>query len=192
MVPGTDEDALKRLLRRSPYFGAARGSLTPAECRWLVEEAQRIRRDKEVVGLDGEKMSVEYETAVRIAVLHHHPVNTTQGAKPLNPTTLMEESELFVAKCLEARVDVVLFGHEHKTFACAKRENGHCTRFFCCPSSAEYSAKDTGFYAFTFHDDHFMVTPFEFREPLPRALFQGSTGASFVRSATRPVYEYSR
>ena len=61
---------------------------------------------KEVVGLDGEKMSVEYETAVRVAVLHQHPLNTTQGAQQLNPTTLMEQNELFVSKCLEAKVDV--------------------------------------------------------------------------------------
>jgi predicted phosphodiesterase len=161
MVPSPVDGALKRLLQRSPYFGAARGNLTPAECQWLVDEAQRIRRNKVVVGLDGEKISVEYETAVRVAVLHHHPVNTTQGAQQLNPTTLMEQNELFVYKCLEAKIDVVLFGHEHKTFACAMRKNDHCTRFFCCPSAAEYSAKDTGFYVFSFYDHYFTVTPFE-------------------------------
>jgi 3',5'-cyclic AMP phosphodiesterase CpdA len=192
MVPNPEGNVLEGLLQQSPYYGAARGRLTPAECQWLVDESQLIAQNSKVLDLNGEEMSVDYDTAVRIAVLHHHPVNTSQGADPLNPTTLMEQYDLFVRKCLEARVDLVLFGHQHTTFACTKRENGHCTRFFCCPSASEYSAKDTGFYAFAFNEDYFTVTLYRWQEALPGALFQGSTGTSFVRNDTSPPYEYSR
>ena len=180
MVPAPEDSAFTDLLWRTPFYGAARGRLTPAECRWLVNESQRIADEKTVMGLDGEIMSVEYDAAVRIAVLHHHPVKTSAGDDSLKPTTLMEQHDLFVSKCLEARIDLVLFGHQHKTFSCAKRENSHCTRFFCCPSTAEYSAEDAGFYTFTFYEDYFQITSYRWQ------------GASFVRADAKPPYEYSR
>jgi 3',5'-cyclic AMP phosphodiesterase CpdA len=165
-------------LHRTWAYGAARGRIERAECDWLVDEADRIARAGLVTKLDGETMSVEYDTAVRIAVLHHHPLRT--GAKSRWPAdwTLMEQSELFVEACLDAKMDLVLFGHQHQTYSGEQSRNGHRIRFFCCPSTAEYSAKDAGFYLFSFHTDHFEKTLFRWRDPV----FRGSERRSYVYS----------
>jgi len=154
------------------------GRIERAECEWLVDEADRIASAGSVATIDGGTMSVDYDKAVHIAAIHHHPLRT--GAKSRWPAdwTLMEQSELFVEACLDAKIDLVLFGHQHQTYSGDRTKNRHRTRFFCCPSTAEYSAEDTGFYLFTFHTDRFEKTMFRWQD----AVF---------RVAERQSYAYS-
>lgn len=52
----------------------ARGRIEPGECNRLRELAWEIKQNREVRTLDGASIPVNYERAVRIALLHHHPV----------------------------------------------------------------------------------------------------------------------
>jgi predicted phosphodiesterase len=166
-------------LQRTPIYGAARGRIEHAECEWLVDEADRIAEKSQIAGLDGSEMSIQYDKAVRIALIHHYPVRANERLHLRDQTTLMEQSELFVEACLDARVDLVLFGHQHQTYRDERVKNGHRTYFFCCPSTAEYSAEDAGFYSFSFHEDYFQEALYCWRKP-------------FFRLTENRTYGYSR
>jgi len=65
---------LSRTQDKAPWVRIARGRIEDAECRWLVAQASTIRDSGSAPDLTGEKVPVDYDNAIRIAVLHHHPI----------------------------------------------------------------------------------------------------------------------
>ncbi len=131
--------------RFKPWQITARGRIDDSECRELIRLSQDVSRSGTVTGLHGETLHVDFDRAVRVAVLHHHPFDD-------NPTTLMENSELFLDSCVEAGIDIVLFGHDHRAFFRFITVPAGRMYLFCCPSTTEYSAQN-GFYVFDFYRD---------------------------------------
>jgi hypothetical protein len=132
--------------RMSPLKRIARGRIETAECRWLVDCTTRLRNDGNVPGLDGGQMIIDFERCIRIAVLHHHPFDA-------NRMTMMENNEEFIEYCFKARIDLVLFGHDHRKYFDARWDmvdgEKRWIYFYCCPSASEYTSQN-GFYTFDF------------------------------------------
>jgi 3',5'-cyclic AMP phosphodiesterase CpdA len=172
----------------NPLYRIARGRLESAECRWLVRQANEIATTKEVQGLDGQPLPVDYRASIRIAVLHHHPV-IDEKVNESKELTLLENRQSFIDACFEAGIDIVLFGHEHTAYRTVvkpqprsdwvPRNYTHNIYFFCCPSTSEYSAKGAGFYFFNFEETQFSVELYRWK------------GKSFVLDVTTP-YKYPR
>lgn len=141
----------------------ARGRIELGECNRIRELATKIRRDGEVTDLAGNTMHVDYDSSVRVALLHHHPVLPSEldetgitafakAVRKLNAgLTLMENSNAFVDACFDAEIDFVLFGHQHREYEVVRGRINPRTRlsqrirFFCCPSASEYSETNNGF-----------------------------------------------
>ena len=127
----------------------ARGELSQAECLWIRRENARLaaaHRDNPT--------EVDPSTAVRIAVLHHHPVLPEDGSLA-NKLTSMDNNQAFVDACIQEGIQVVLFGHQHHQYARTvtppdgmQTPFGPATplRLLCCPTTCEYSALLPGFY----------------------------------------------
>jgi 3',5'-cyclic AMP phosphodiesterase CpdA len=165
---------------RADYWNLiARGRVEAEDCQKLKDLVAQIRRTNQVATIDGQTITVDYDTCVRVALLHHHPISTDLPISLSDRLglTLMEDSELLVDACFDARIDVVCFGHQHVTYSAviersipvASTEGGrqntatsnkHKVHFFCCPSTSEYSEKSNGFYLFDFHTDFFTVESF--------------------------------
>lgn len=137
-----------------PWRRLARGRLEPGEVDTAVVQARRILNNRSVTALDGRStLNVRYSNCVRVALLHHHPLD-------LHPNTLMENSDEFIDRCFQAGIHLVLFGHDHKEFWLTRygtadlptADPNHCVHFFCCPSASEY-ASENGFYIFEFDQD---------------------------------------
>jgi hypothetical protein len=135
---------------RRPWRRLARGRLEAGDLDTFLHQANEISRGGPVKALDGTDMFVRYSNGVRVAVLHHHPMDR-------DPLTLMENHEAFVQYCFKAGIDLVLFGHDHKEYSFSKPGNSelpvmgayHEMHLFCCPSASEYSSEN-GFYTFEF------------------------------------------
>jgi 3',5'-cyclic AMP phosphodiesterase CpdA len=165
----------------NPLYRIARGRVEDEECQWLTELPRFVKAAREIPSVAGAPVEVDYESAIRIVVIHHHPVSVRLDGK-LSSLTLMENHKAFVRACLDARIDIVLFGHEHTEYYCAKpipvdslSNRHHTTHFFCCPSTSEFHAKKPGFYLFSFERSHVTVTPFSwqkrgFKKQSPRSL----------------------
>lgn len=147
----------------SPWNRIARGRLSDGDCESFVEKVQELTPSGIVAALDGSELNVNYANCVRIAVLHHHPLDD-------NSTTLMENSELFMKNCVKLGMHLVLFGHDHREFwhlregfAQPTNDLGHHTLFFCCPSASEYSSKN-GFYTFDLDTTGFLFDFYKWDE----------------------------
>jgi predicted phosphodiesterase len=165
---------------RADYWNLiARGRVEPEDCQKLKELVEQIKQTNQVATIDGQTITVDYETCVRVALLHHHPISSDSPISLSDRLglTVMENSELLVDACFDARIDVVCFGHQHLTYSeviersipVALTEgvsqntvssNKHKVHFFCCSSTSEYSEKSNGFYLFDFHTDFFTVESF--------------------------------
>ena len=160
----------------------ARGRLTDGDCVFLRDASREIRDSGRVKVLGGmEDMPVDYDNAVRVAVLHHHPVDIT-GSDPWDFTTLLEGRDGFLGSCFDAGVDLVLFGHQHrKGFGLRTRpapgglHGPSVIKFFCCPSTTEYSCTENGFFVFKFGFDRCSVETHAF------------TGTAFELKSEDPV-----
>ena len=103
-------------------------------------------------------------SCVRIALLHHHPVlphtNRLPPSRAQSLTrhlTRMDNDEAFQRSCLEAGINMVLFGHQHFGYRRTATSttpgqtpfgaNGP-VHFFCCASTSEYSVPDPGFFIY--------------------------------------------
>ncbi|MEY9543102.1 putative phosphodiesterase [Bradyrhizobium diazoefficiens] len=137
---------------RRPWRRLARGRLEVGDLDTFLYQANKIFPNGSVKALDGSDMNVRYSNCVRVAVLHHHPMDG-------NSLTLMENHEAFVQYCFRAGIDLVLFGHEHKEYSFTKPGVSelpvlgahHEVHLFCCPSASEYSSEN-GFYTFEFDE----------------------------------------
>lgn len=198
----------------------ARGYVRVAECTRLRELRHEITNSKRVTGLNGEVIEVDYENAIRIAVLHHHPV-LPKAAKEVDAVDaprglavvrervagivsgwkydpmLMVNDRLFVGACFDAGIDLVLFGHQHRTYRrrcepdeyqdCRESNDAHDLYLFCCPATTEYKAEDSGFYLMTFFRDSFRVAPYVWNKTAR------GNGFSFVEDVAKTLdYEYAR
>jgi hypothetical protein len=176
-----------------PTERIARGRLEAVECRKLLKLANKIIETREVEGFDGQTIPVDFHKCIRIAVLHHHPLD-------VRGTTLMENNEMFIGYCFKAGIDLVLFGHDHKKFYLPRYTeepaevisvgNPHWIHFFCCPSTSEYSAKN-GFYIFDFNHDHFTFQLFEW-EKGSFVPYAGNKESSFPQTKIPVKVFYSR
>lgn len=160
----------------------ARGEVTDQDLRDAFHLAQDASGKSVVQDLYGRDLKFDPGKTIRIAALHHHPVTSEEMKKERDWThpvrtfrsfwkeidqTLMamEGQDEFLAGCLYAGIQLVLFGHEHdayyrvaakKGFPVVKTPFGempavlHC---FCCPSTLECEASANGFYIFDFWDE---------------------------------------
>jgi hypothetical protein len=133
-----------------PWRKLARGRLEPGDLDTMFHQANDISNRGTVTALDGTTLNVRYSNCVRVAILHHHPLDVDKN-------TLMENNEDFIEYCFKAGIHLVLFGHDHKEYWLTRYGNAelpvaepdHCVHFFCCPSASEYSSEN-GFYTFEF------------------------------------------
>jgi 3',5'-cyclic AMP phosphodiesterase CpdA len=156
MVVSYNPLALLAPRRFKPWEVTARGRLEAAACRDLVDFSRKVQSDKTVKTLDGADMRINFDTCIRIAVLHHHPMDNRN-------TTLMENRNQFIEYCFRAGIDLILFGHDHRQYIkyldgygphdVLSVGNPHRVYFFCCPSTSEFSSKN-GFYIFDFWWDN--------------------------------------
>ncbi|MEK6320820.1 MAG: metallophosphoesterase [Acidobacteriota bacterium] len=149
--------------RRDFYNKVARGRIELGECSRIRELAAQIRATGETLDLNGNTVRVNYEASVRVALLHHHPVlpreldeaGVSRFAKAVRKfkagVTRMENSEPFIDACFDAGMNLVLFGHQHREYEVvlgrtdARFNLPHSIRFYCCPSTSEYSEQKNGF-----------------------------------------------
>lgn len=145
----------------------ARGRIDKGECQHLLEMSAEIKRTGKVLATDGNLTNIDYDRAIKIAVLHHHPVlpqrlteaNMSAYARVkrrlLSGLTLMENADIFVDACVKAEIDFVLFGHQHEDYSVVRlgRSGSLAVRFECCLSTSEYSEKDNGFNLLKFFDN---------------------------------------
>src|SRR6185503_15173722 len=97
---------------------------------WLELAAEKIKNEGFAPGSSGEHLRVDYNNCVKIAVLHHHPVDflgegvlltdAEESARRLrleadavDEWTLLENRERFLKACYSAAINMVLFGHQH-------------------------------------------------------------------------------
>jgi hypothetical protein len=132
-----------------PWHNIARGRLEGGVNDRFLRKAREIAEKNKVSAIDGTILDVRYSNCVRVAALHHHPIDD-------NPNTLMENSKEFIDCCLQTGMHVVLFGHKHLEFwgTCFGKSEITGTRrhkmtLFCCPSASEYSS-ESGFFLFDF------------------------------------------
>jgi len=146
----------------TPWYRIARGRIEDGECDKLLKMREDIVKTGEVAGLDGNMMKVNYENAIKVVLLHHHPVEVP-GTKPNDKLTLMENNKKFVSECYKAGIDLVLFGHQHVGSRQLLSDQGtseHQIEFFCCPTTSEYSAERGGFYLLRFDEDQFVTSQY--------------------------------
>jgi predicted phosphodiesterase len=149
--------------RKDFYNKVARGRIELGECNRIRELAAMVRSTGEILDLDGKPILVDYDNSVRIAVLHHHPVlpgelneaGVSRFARAVRKLkaglTLMENANALIDALFDAEIDLVLFGHQHHEYEVVLARTNprsrlpHSIRFFCCPSTSEYSEPDNGF-----------------------------------------------
>lgn len=149
--------------RRDFHNKVARGRIDLGECTRIRELAAQIRATGEALDLNGNAVRVNYDASVRVALLHHHPVlpreldeaGISRFAKAVRKVkagmTLMENSGPFIDACFDAGMSLVLFGHQHRAYEVvlgrtdARFNLPHTIRFYCCPSTSEYSEEKNGF-----------------------------------------------
>jgi hypothetical protein len=167
-----------RIWKRTPTRLIACGHVHEAERRWLVKKSRALATKSFIPGLDGAPLPIRGDRLVRIVVVHHHPIAVNREGW-FNPDTIMYHHAEFVEACVEARIDVVLFGHEHVSFEkTVEQADGHRTHFFCCPTATEFSGPVWGFYLFSFGE-----------RSLERETFLWN-GGSFESNGVEPPYDY--
>jgi 3',5'-cyclic AMP phosphodiesterase CpdA len=138
----------------------ARGEVSPAECNWLGRESRRIS-ELEKVG----NLSLDLKNCVRLVALHHHPVESPKRGR-FAQFKGMDNNAQFVRACLDAGINVVLFGHQHQAYRVTVPGSGHGmtpfgprgpVHFLCCPSTLEYSVRKPGFYLHEVYLDRIAV-----------------------------------
>jgi 3',5'-cyclic AMP phosphodiesterase CpdA len=184
------------------YNKTARGRIEVGECSSIKELAARIRATGEVLDLSGKTIHVNYDDSVRVALLHHHPVlpheideaGISAYARSLRKIkaglTLMENSKAFIDACFDARIDLVLFGHQHREYEVVLGRKGtrlklpHSMRFFCCPSTTQYSEQKNGFNLIDLYTDRVQVDYYRWTAPqVATGSFALERSASFASSS---------
>lgn len=158
----------------APWVRIARGRIEDAECRILASQPALIKSNGIIQGIDGKTLNIDYDKAIKIAVIHHHPIEkkrmseTDRESGLFDSWKFMENNQSFVDACFEARVDLVLFGHQHKVYSESRVKEiqignfkgRHRVNFICCPSATEFSEKENGFYFLDIYEDKCVVHPF--------------------------------
>jgi 3',5'-cyclic AMP phosphodiesterase CpdA len=127
----------------------AQGCVEKAECRWLSQRAEQILTTGSVQALDGQPFTIKRDRVIKIALLHHHPIQVKGRIAHL---TKLRDHQRFVDACFQASIDLVLFGHEHLEYHHREVRNGHQIDFLCCASASEFTS-DNGFYLIDFYAD---------------------------------------
>ncbi len=161
---------------RSHYW-PARGHIADSDCEWLVRTAAELNQHGAVPGLSGDQVPVQPESVVRLALIHHHPVVTRLGDKQV---TLLENRGAFLRACHTARIDLVLFGHEHVWHEEEYGDAHHRMRIYGCPTATEFNGPETGFQVFGLGRSGFMHTRYMW------------DGGSFLEHGPLGLYRYSR
>lgn len=143
----------------------ARGEVSSAECQFLVRESKDLSKQ-------------EPEVMVKIALLHHHPLPPPASDR-LARLKSMDNSKEFVAACLEAGINLVLFGHQHIAFERTVTDGPkRRTHFLCCPSTFEYTVKEPGFYLHNIFATHASVAHYQWQ------------GAGFASSPQQYTFKF--
>jgi 3',5'-cyclic AMP phosphodiesterase CpdA len=132
----------------------AQGVLFEAECAWLVDKANEIARTSVVKSHRGAQLKCNERTP-RVVVLHHHPIQVRAKDSTL---TRLRNGERFVDACARAKVNLVLFGHEHVEYYESKTQRGHTVHYMCCPSTSEYSSDPSGFYVVDLYEHGYRIS----------------------------------
>jgi len=188
------DSTLTRSSRVNSWKRIARGSIEDWDLNWLRQRPAVVRANRKVRGLNNASVPLDYDAAIRIAVLHHHPVYDPNATPTLASrlgayTTLMEDNQGFVEACFDAGVDIVLFGHQHSKYhvpgRAGARVDAHDIDFFCCASTSEYSLRDNSFDVIDFGTDQFTIQNFKWNAT------DDYDGDSFVEEKPLP-YSYKR
>ena len=158
-----------------PLHKMAAGIITKDELIRLRELVVDVVSKKRVTSLDGESLEFAPEHTIRVALVHHAPVEPKQEPQAdergwaLFPgkwlrarseaLARLEGADDFLAGCLRAGAQLVLFGHLHggyqrgvtwKSDGEMQTPFGPATglRAFCCPTTLEADSKENGFYVF--------------------------------------------
>jgi hypothetical protein len=124
---------------------------------------------------------------VRIAVLHHHPLEE-DASNSDDRLKGMDNNDGFIRACFESGINLVLFGHKHKAYQrTLPNTSGEDTpfgrpgplHFLCCPTTFEYTAREPGFYVHEIYTDRAEVNQYYWR------------GAGFSLRPKRFVYDFT-
>jgi len=163
---------------------AAVGEIGPEELSRFEELAKTAAKEGRVDQPSGEPLDFSPTNCVRVALLHHHPLvtyaETTYRESGFFGKTIeaikkykdereaglvqMKDGDEFLRSCMNAGVQLALFGHQHYPYRrTAVLNKGSevetpfgrrlaVVRNFCCPTTLQYDAKGNGFYVFDFKD----------------------------------------
>jgi len=138
----------------------AQGKVLDAECDWLVSQSHEIARKNMVETYHGRQLNCT-EATPRVALLHHHPIQVQVSDSKL---TRLRNGEKFVEACFRAKINLVLFGHEHVEYFESKHQRGHNVHFMCCPSTSEYKSDPAGFFVLNLHERGFQVSVYHWQK----------------------------
>jgi 3',5'-cyclic AMP phosphodiesterase CpdA len=153
--------------RWNPLGRIARGEVAQGECDWLSRTCRTIATTGAVDGVP-----VDVTNCIRVVLLHHHPV-VPQTRGRLDFLKEMDHADAFRRNCMEAGINLVLFGHQHRSYdgmleadASAGSAFGGPTpiHFFCCASTSEYSEPSPGFNIYDIGSRDVEAYQFEWRE----------------------------
>lgn|GEM_PF-2173514 len=185
----------------------AGGYVPPDASADLVAQATALDRERTGVGVDGAKISVRDRDVVRIAVVHHHAVDNPahkrtmfKRAKHWVFPERMAGSNEFIAACVQAGIQLVLFGHKHECFLVpvpteqlTERSNyqqyafeaAPHVWFACCPSTTQYKTSNApGFFEIEVSSQEIVLKLYEL-EP-GGVLFEPSTRVGPLRIPVGP------
>lgn len=151
----------------NPLKWFAAGVITKRARRALISDLAAAAQDGIVKDLDGNDMEFDPQTAIAVAMLHHHPIKDPdpppQGLRRRayqwtigDRAMKLHGGKEFMAACHEAGVHVVLFGHKHDRYSdhfqapsgsLMPRTGIH---YFCCPSTMKSGEEYNGFYLHEF------------------------------------------
>ena len=153
-------DLLSKLDRARLWQWSACGVLTAGDRQAL----RNFANARTVQSLeDGTNIHID-DRSVHIALLHHHPLISDDPRDRDSGMMQCDGSRDFVVGCLEAGVDLVLFGHRHKFF---NREvlapGGPTVRFVCCATTLEYGCPQPGYLLYRIQPDKIVIERYEWQ-----------------------------
>ncbi|MCP2080023.1 UNVERIFIED_ORG: 3',5'-cyclic AMP phosphodiesterase CpdA [Methylorubrum zatmanii] len=146
----------------------ARGYVGREEWSRIETAVNNIKSTGKVKSFDGALINVDFERCVRVGVLHHDPFEAKDNL-------LMQNNEFFRDKCQEHKIDLVVYGHTHKSdfrtqppendfqvVQSPKSQNKHITYYLCAASATEGDSNN-GFYIYDVSEDGFSMHEYEYQ-----------------------------
>jgi len=197
-ITGTIVFAFDSTAVNNPPFGQkpheliARGYVDDAACSWLEIKSELIKRDGSVQGLDGKVMPIDYDRAVKIVLIHHHPIDFVTDAVPepeaeravlrrlqfakkiSDQWSTLQNREAFVKSCFASGIDMVLFGHQHlhlhreldRQMKPVVKWDIHTRsiHFLACPTTLQWAESEIGFMIYTIESNRFQMDYYGWQE----------------------------